>query len=115
MEVTTQHENGTLVAIATGRIDSRNAREFETVMTQAIDAESLAVVLDLEGLSYISSAGLRAILVTAKQLQKQKARFVLCALQDSIKEVMEMSGFSRIIPIHVSRSAALSALGGLAS
>lgn len=115
IDISTESDAGALIATAKGRIDSRNAQEFERAMNAAIgDGESNIVVLDLADLSYISSAGLRAILVTAKALRKRDAKFALCALQDPIKEIMEISGFDQVIAIHPSRAEALSALGASA-
>ena len=71
-----------------------------------------AVVLDLEQLSYISSSGLRVMLLIARKLQRQQAKFALCSLSDWIREVLEISGFDRIIPVHASRSEAVSAVAG---
>ena len=86
-----------------GRIDGANAREFQTALDAAIDDNECAVVLDMERLSYISSAGLRVILLTAKALQGRNRKFAICALSESIREVFEISGFDKIIPIHASR------------
>ena len=110
MAVNSDRQNGTLIARADGRIDGANAREFQVALESAIDPTDSNVILDLENLSYISSAGLRVILMTAKSLQRQKAKFVICSLSASIKEVFQISGFDRIIPIHPSLDDALSAL-----
>ena len=56
--------------------------------------------MDLEKLSYISSAGLRALLTIAKNLMGRGAKLALCAMSDQIREVFAISGFDKIIPIH---------------
>lgn len=114
IDITTATEAGALIATANGRIDSRNAQEFEQTMSEAIGDGASIVILDLAGLSYISSAGLRAILVTAKTLRKREAKFALCSLQSAIKEIMEISGFDQVIAIHPSKADALSAFGASA-
>ena len=111
MEVTTDNENGTLVARAGGRIDGTNANDFESAMQTAVSSSQGAVVLDCEGLSYISSAGLRAILRIAKEMNRRAVKFVLCSLSDPIREVFQISGFDKIITIHPTRTGALSSLG----
>ena len=58
----TERQDGTLVAEVEGRIDGVTAAEFEDTMKSAISEEDAAVIMDLEGVSYVSSAGLRAIL-----------------------------------------------------
>ena len=114
MEVNTERDNGTLIAKAEGRVDGSNAREFEEALDSAITQheDGQAVIVDFEGLSYISSAGLRVILLTARTLRKQDKEFVVCSLSDPIREVFEISGFDKIIPVYASKSEALAAVGG---
>ena len=60
--------------------------------------------MDFEKLVYISSAGLRAILLTAKSLGNLNAKLALCSLSDQIREIFEISGFDKIITIHPSKA-----------
>lgn len=112
MDIETERNNGILIAKAQGRIDGVNARDFEEAMKAAISSDDSTVVIDLEGLSYISSAGLRVILLIAKALRKRNAELILCSLSDPIREVFEISGFDKIIPVHASREQALASIGG---
>ena len=112
MDIKTESSNGTLIAKAEGRIDGVNARDFEEAMKAAINSDYSTVIIDLEGLSYISSAGLRVILLIAKTLRKRNAELVLCSLSNPIREVFEISGFDKIIPVHASREQALASVGG---
>ena len=112
MEMKTEREGGALIALAEGRVDSTNARDFEDAMNAAIGEGESIVILDLTDLSYISSAGLRAVLLIGKVLWKRDAQLALCSLSAPIKEVFEISGFDKILPIHDSRAAALAALDG---
>jgi anti-anti-sigma factor len=112
MEVNTEREGVTLIAKVEDRVDGANAREFQDALEAAIEESDRVVILNLERLSYISSAGLRVILLTAKVLGRQDARFAACSLSDSIREVFEVSGFDKIIPIHDSQADAIAALGG---
>ena len=66
MSIHTEREGSTLIAIADERVDGANAREFQNELEAAIDENDHAVILDLQRLFYISSAGLRVILLTAK-------------------------------------------------
>ncbi len=112
MEVRTTREEGALIAEVDGRIDGVTAREFEDTMKSAISAERAAVIIDLEGVSYISSAGLRAFLLIAKNLGKRDVKFSLCSLAEPIQEVFDIAGFNRIIKIHSTRVEALTTTGG---
>ena len=110
MKVTIERDGDTLVAMAEDRVDGTNASEFQQALEAAIsDADSI-VILDCEQLSYISSAGLRVILLTARALQRQNSKFAVCSLSEQIREVFEISGFDKIIPVHATRADALGAL-----
>ena len=99
-----------LIAKADGRIDGTNAREFQEALETVIKASDKVMILDLERLSYISSAGLRVILLAAKELRQQDTKFAVCSLSNSIREVFEISGFDQIIPVHASLAEAIAAL-----
>ena len=99
-----------LIAKADGRIDGTNAREFQEALETVIKASDKVMTLDLERLSYISSAGLRVILLAAKELCQQDTKFAVCSLSNSIREVFEISGFDQIIPVHASLAEAIAAL-----
>lgn len=107
MQINYEREKGALIAKVEGRIDGSNAREFENTLKDAINDDDQSVILDFGELSYISSAGLRAVLLIAKGLRQREAKFALCALSDSIQEVFEISGFDQIISIHATRAEAL--------
>ncbi len=112
MAIQAEREGDTLVAKAEGRIDGTNAREFQDDLDSVIEEGDRTVILNFEDLMYISSAGIRVVLMTAKTLQRREARFALCSLSEPVREIFEVSGFDKIIPIHASQADALSALGG---
>ena len=112
VDVTTERHDDVLSADVGGRIDGSTAAQFEEAIRTAIEDSDRAVVMDFEKLVYISSAGLRAILLTAKSLQSRDAKLVLCSLSEQIREVFEISGFDKVLAIHPTRAAALAALKG---
>ena len=102
-----------------GRLDGTNSREFEaSVLGRLRTPEQVAasgqykVLIDMGGLEYVSSAGLRAILLIAKTLRSQQSELALCKLSPRIREVFKISGFDRIVPIHDTRESALSQFSG---
>ena len=105
-----RREGGTLVAELAGRVDGANALEFQDALESVLVKDVTALVLDLERLSYISSAGLRVMLFASKTLLEKDGKFAACSLADSIAEVFKISGFDRIIPVFATRSEALTAL-----
>lgn len=110
MGINIEWKDEILVAKADGRIDGTNAQEFQKELETAVDANARVVILDLEHVSYISSAGLRVILLTAKALLKKDAKFAVCSLSAPICEVFEISGFDKIISVHASQAEAVAAL-----
>lgn len=107
MDLVAANENGTSVVSLSGRIDSSNAKKFEEAMLAQVGAAAGGVLVDLKGLEYISSAGLRVILLAAKQQQRQGRKFALCSPSPEILEVFEVSGFNKIIDIHGAKADAL--------
>ena len=66
---------------------------------KVLDAGNDRLLIELSQLEYISSAGLRVLLVVAKRIQQKGGKVVLCALVPNVKEVFEISGFSSIFKI----------------
>ncbi len=102
--------DGAIVATVDGRVDGANAHEFQEALEAVINASDSAVILDFAQLSYISSAGLRVVLLAAKELRKQDKQFAVCSLAGAILEVFKISGFDQIIPVHSSQAEALAAV-----
>ena len=111
MEFDTESQDSTLIVMAEGRVDGANAREFHESLESVLGPDHRAMILDLEALSYISSAGLRVVLLVARTLQQQRGRLVVCSLPGPIRELFEISGFDKIIDVYASRANALAGLG----
>ena len=88
-----------LVIYVKGRIDAVSSPEFEKKLTDWINEGENHLIVDFGGLEYISSAGLRSVLGTAKKLKAKDGKLVVSDLRDTVKEVFDISGFSTIIPI----------------
>jgi anti-sigma B factor antagonist len=82
-----------------GRLDSNTSPGLEEKIFDAIQNGSSKMILDFEALDYISSAGLRVINKTTKQLKNSEGQLILCSMQDYIKEVFEITGFDSFLPI----------------
>lgn len=96
---------GATLARLVGRLDTATAPTVQTRLV-ALLAAGGALVADMQGVDYISSAGLRALLTAAKQAKSLGCSFGLVAPQPSVQEVLAMTGFDRIIPIHPTLEAA---------
>lgn len=99
-------EQGILVAIE-GRIDTTNYNEFEQAMNLLFEEKTKAIYLDCSGLSYISSSGLRVFLTVQKKMMATGGKFLLFAMQPTIKEIFDISGFSSIFSIFDTEESAL--------
>ncbi len=99
MELIEKKESGILVLAIKGRLDAVTAPSFGEKIAQLINGGETKFVLDLEGLEYVSSAGLREFLKVAKELKKIKGKLALCAMKDYVREIFDMSGFASLIPI----------------
>lgn len=95
---------------AHGRLDSTACADFEQTLLPLFDQGGLAVILDCQALEYVSSAGLRVILMAAKRATQTQGRLLLCQLQDNVREVLEISGFLKILDVHPDMQAARGAL-----
>ena len=93
-----------------GRLDSNTSPNLEEKLTGAMQAGSKYMIIDFEKLDYISSAGLRIILKTTKDLRRSEGDLVLCSMQDYVKEVFEIAGFDSFLPIVPNMQDALSSL-----
>ncbi len=109
IEVAEERHDEVLVLLPAGRIDSGNARAFESVVMDHVSGGERHLVIDFSHLNFISSAGLRVLLIAAKALQSGGGKLVLCSMKNHIEEVFRISGFNQVIPIKDSRDAALAA------
>lgn len=107
MQIVETRAGAAMVAAIDGRLDTATAAEAETKLLALLGAGPL--IVDLEAVRYVSSAGLRVLLKSAKQAQSAGGRFSVCALQPAVREVFEISGFDRIIPSYATRAEAIAA------
>ncbi len=110
MKVRTETLTLTTLVIPEGRLDFDAAAGFQQRVEEALAGAGTApaaVIIDCSALDYVSSAGLRVFLLAARASQRAGIPFALCALLPAVREVFELSGFSRIIAVHADRPTAL--------
>ena len=83
-----------------GRLDADSVPELERFSGALIDDGATSVVIDLYGLEYISSAGLRSILIISKRLRSAGGRLGLARAAGPVSEVLSISGFPDMMPVH---------------
>ena len=97
MTINKTEDGSTLVLALEGRLDTTTAPELEAVLKESLAGVG-TLVLDMEGLVYLSSAGLRVILGAQKQMNRQ-GNMVVRYVNDTIMEVFEVTGFTDILTI----------------
>jgi len=108
MDVNIERQDDVAVVQPHGRLDSNSSPSFEEQLLGIIEAES-AVVLDMAGLNYVSSAGLRVLLVAAKKCKAAGCKFAVFGLTPQVRLVFDISGFLALFAVHPSREEALTA------
>jgi len=93
-----------------GRFDSSTAQPAEDNFAQLLGSGTPRLAIDMSGLEYISSAGLRVLLVVAKKVQQANGKMVLFGLVPNVREVFSVSGFDKIFAIQSDADAAVAAV-----
>lgn len=99
IDITERSEEGLVVIEPKGKIDTLTAKAFEAHLKRHIDEGTGPVVIDMSGVDYVSSFGLRSLLVAAKQLAPSGRKYILFALQPPVHDVLRISGFLKIIAV----------------
>ncbi|MDO9105887.1 MAG: STAS domain-containing protein [Methylovulum sp.] len=99
LTITSTHQGDALVIGLTGRIDASSAKDLEQQCLQWIANGEKQLVFDFSAVSYISSAALRVFLLVAKRLDIVKGSVRLCALNNTLRDVFDISGFSKLFAI----------------
>lgn len=105
LEIMTEVQDDVQFVWTSGRIDGVNASEFVTRFEQSIDGDK-DVVLDLHHLRYISSAGLRGLLIIARKMH-DSGKFVICGIPPHIIDVFKVTGMDKVLNITGNRKQAL--------
>lgn len=100
LEITPSPADGILLLTIRGEITGASAPQLEQSINAALAGLAAPrCVLDLAGLAFTSSAGLRIFLALAKRIKNAGGRLAFCAVQPAVREVFEVSGFTRILTL----------------
>lgn len=109
MQISTRTSNDVHIVAFGGSLDSGTSPEAQKALDEVV-AGAKKVLLDFSGLDYISSAGLRVLLGAAKKLKSSGGSFGMFGLNQSVKEVFEISGFATILAVYQTEAEALAAM-----
>lgn len=110
MPITVDSREGVALIRPTGRIDSANANEFESVVTARLDEGCQKLVFDFSDLDFMSSAGLRVVLLAGKRMREAKGKLAFAGLRENVHDVFSMSGFLKLFQAHPTLDEALAAV-----
>lgn len=101
MEITTKELKRVILVAPVGRIDHQSAPELQKTLESLIDQGQFKLVLDMSGVNYISSAGLRVLLATRKVVKRwNRGDIRLAHIQPYVRETLELVGFTRIFQLY---------------
>ena len=98
MNITKKVEGEKLTVALEGRLDTLTAPELEESLSSALEGLK-ELVLDLSGLEYLSSAGLRVVLSTFKTVSAAEGKMTICNANEMVSKVFELTGFGNIVAI----------------
>lgn len=99
-----------LVVTLGDRLDTNTSPELEKVLAERLEADPVkGLVIDFEPTEYISSAGLRVLLMAAKKMKSSGGKLILCAMSEHVQEVFDIAGFTPVFNIEADRELAISA------
>jgi anti-anti-sigma factor len=106
MEAKVEHVDGVPVIAISGRLDATSAPTFDTSMKELLATPHTRVLVDLSGVTYISSAGLRSVLLLVKHAAASGGRVGLYSASPQVAEVIEISGFPSLLDVYPDRESA---------
>ena len=92
MNVAISNKNNVVIITVEGSIDSKTAGEFQSTIMDGVSGTN-KVILDLSKVNFVSSAGLRLLLMIYRQITSRKGKVVLVGVSEEISDIMEMTGF----------------------
>lgn len=113
MQLSVRQEEAIRVLTVRGRLDHAHAKAFEAALVEHLAQcapSGFPLVLDFANVVYISSVGLRVLLLAAKQVKAQNGRIAIAALTPVVTEVFQVSHFNLVLKVFATVPAALAAL-----
>lgn len=110
MEFSSRRLADVVVGVPAGPIDHENAQALQRALAPILNAPAdgtTALLLDFEGVDYISSMGLRVLMVAAKQMRARSARIAVASLSPVVKEIFDIARFNHVTEVFPSVRAAL--------
>lgn len=107
MEITASRTGEQLVLTLNGRMDGTGAQQVTAAIQQNLTDHDTVLIFDLDGVDYLSSAGLRVFQESARKMKERSGRVAVCRLQDFVRKLFLSGGFMRILPEFPTKEEAL--------
>lgn len=110
MEILNQSQGEITILTVQGKLDAVTTPAFEQKVRELVEGGGIRLVVDLGGLEYISSAGLRGLLMLNKLVKAKSGRACLAGVRGNVRSVFEMSGFTALFDVRDTAAAAMETL-----
>lgn len=111
MKTDVQQESNSTIVNVTGSVDALTAAELSKVLTTQITEGRANLVVDLTGVEFMSSAGLRTLLGAVKETRSNGGDLRIASTNPGVDKVLKMSGFNNIAKVFPSQAEAVSSFG----
>jgi anti-sigma B factor antagonist len=111
MELKTSEANGISIVELLGNLDTASAGPVEAELMKLLDADPSRLLLNFTAVPFIASSGLRVLLKVGQGLKARGGTLHICCINDTVREVFEISGFDRIFKVFASEDDALRGFG----
>ena len=108
MEITQRELNDIIILQIEGDLETNTAPDAENFIAGLLEQKKMKILINCEKLDYISSAGLRVLLGTAKQLEAYNGEMRVCSLNETVQEIFDISGFGTILSVFATENEAVS-------
>ena len=110
MEIEKERVGDTYVVSASGRLDGIYSTAFAKEVGELIVGTNPKILIDFTKIDFVTSAGIRALMVLMKKAEASGVAFALCGVNQQVREVLDTAGLAPIFTIHSGRSEGLAAL-----
>lgn len=100
METQVEEKGDVVVMRLTGRLDAASSPQLEKKINSIIESGHFKLILNLGGVDYLSSAGMRLMLSVSKKLKHLEGKVVACQLNEEVMDVIKMAGFHQVLELY---------------
>ena len=111
MEITARRAGEQLVLSLSGRMDGAGAQQAAAAIQQNLNDHDTAIIFDLGGVDYLSSAGLRVFQDSIRKMKERKGSVAVCSLHEFVRKLLTSGGFIKVLAVYPTVEDALAGTG----